>query len=286
MGLVVNLFLNGVALGTLIFLTAAGLSLIFGLMGVLNFAHGAVFIWGAYVGWSVYGVTGNFALGLVGGAVTGWILGWAMERFFVRPIYGNHIAQILLTLGLMIALTESLKAVWGPNVQNFDKPAVLQGTLTILGDPFPVYKVFVIVVGALVAGGVHLALTRTRYGLIVRAGVENPTMVQALGIPIHRVFSIVFACGAALAAFGGVMFGPSFGSLFPELGLQNQLLAFIVVVIGGIGSFTGALAGSLLIGLTQTFVGYYWPEAALAVNVSLMAAVLLWKPQGLFRVRR
>lgn len=286
MGLVVNLFLNGVALGTLIFLTAAGLSLIFGLMRVLNFAHGAVFIWGAYVGWSVYGVTGNFALGLVGGAVTGWILGWAMERFFVRPIYGNHIAQILLTLGLMIALTESLKAVWGPNVQNFDKPAVLQGTLTILGDPFPVYKVFVIVVGALVAGGVHLALTRTRYGLIVRAGVENPTMVQALGIPIHRVFSIVFACGAALAAFGGVMFGPSFGALFPELGLQNQLLAFIVVVIGSIGSFTGALAGSLLIGLTQTFVGYYWPEAALAVNVSLMAAVLLWKPQGLFRVRR
>lgn len=286
MSLTVNLFLNGVSLGMLIFLIAAGLSLIFGLMGVLNFAHGAIFIWGAYAGWTVYGLTGSFALGLLAGAVTGWALGWLLERFFVRPFYGDHIAQILLTLGLMIVLTELLKVVWGPNLQNFDKPGVLQGVVTILTDAFPVYKLFVIGIGVLVVAAVHLLLTRTKYGMVIRAGVQDPVMVQALGINVRRVFSLVFSFGAALAAFGGVMFGPSFGSLFPELGIQNQLLAFIVVVIGGIGNFAGAFAGSLLVGLSQTFMGYYWPEAALAVNVALMAIVLMVKPEGLFGVRR
>lgn len=286
MSLMLNLLLNGAALGMLIFLMAAGLSLIFGLMGVLNFAHGAFFIWGAYTGWTVYGWTGSFWLGLLAGAVAGWLLGWLLERWFVRPFYGDHIAQILLTLGLMIVLTELLKVVWGPNLQNFDKPALLQGVVTILHDPFPVYKLFLIGVGTVLAIAVHLLLTRTRYGIIIRAGVQDPVMVQALGINVRRVFSAVFAFGAALAALGGVLFGPSFGSLFPELGMQNQLLAFIVVVIGGIGSFLGAFAGSLLIGLAQTFMGYYWPEAALAVNVALMALVLILKPEGLFGARR
>ncbi|WP_018130859.1 branched-chain amino acid ABC transporter permease [Effusibacillus pohliae] len=286
MSLTLNLLLNGAALGMLIFLLAAGLSLIFGLMGVLNFAHGAIFIWGAYTGWTVYGWTGSFGLGLLAGAAAGWLLGWLLERWFVRPFYGDHIAQILLTLGLMIVLTELLKAVWGPNLQNFDKPALLQGAVTILHDPFPVYKLFLIGVGTVLAIAVHLLLTRTRYGIIIRAGVQDPVMVQALGINVRRVFSAVFAFGAALAALGGVLFGPSFGSLFPELGMQNQLLAFIVVVIGGIGSFLGAFAGSLLIGLAQTLMGYYWPEAALAVNVALMALVLILKPEGLFGARR
>lgn len=286
MGLQLNLILNGMALGMLIFLIAAGLSLIFGLMGVLNFAHGAVFIWGAYAGWAVYGVTGSFTLGLISGAGTGILLGWLIERFFIRRYYGDHIAQILLTLGLMLVLTELLKVVWGPNLQNFDKPGLLQGVVPILSQPFPVYKIFIIIIGILIVAGVHWMLTRTKYGIIIRAGVQDPVMVQALGINVSRVFSLVFAFGAALASFGGVMYGPSFGSLFPELGLQNQLLAFIVVVIGGIGNFFGAFIGSLLVGLSQTFMGYYWPEAALAVNVALMVIVLLLKPEGLFGVRR
>lgn len=286
MDLQINLFLNGIALGMLIFLIAAGLSLIFGLMGVLNFAHGAIFIWGAYVGWTIYGVTGSFTLGLLAGAATGIAIGYLVERLFVRRFYGDHIAQILLTLGLMIVLTELLKAVWGPNLQNFDKPDFLQGVISILSQPFPVYKVFIIGIGLLIVVGVHWMLTRTKYGIIIRAGVQDPVMVQALGINVRKVFSMVFAFGAALASFGGVIYGPSFGSLFPELGLQNQLLAFIVVVIGGIGNFLGAFIGSLLVGLSQTFMSYYWPEASLAVNVALMVIVLMLKPEGIFGVRR
>ncbi|GAX89447.1 branched-chain amino acid ABC transporter permease [Effusibacillus lacus] len=286
MDLHVNLFLNGISLGMLIFLIAAGLSLIFGFMGVLNFAHGAIFIWGAYSGWTVYGLTGSFALGLLAGTFIGVALGYLVERFFVQRFYGDHIAQILLTLGLMLVLTELLKVFWGPNIQNFEKPELLQGVVSILNQPFPVYKGFIIVVGLLIVFGVHWMLTRTKYGIIIRAGVQDPVMVQALGINVRKVFTMVFAFGAALASFGGVMYGPSFGSLFPELGLQNQLLAFIVIVIGGIGNFLGAFVGSLLVGLSQTFMGYYWPEAALAVNVALMVIVLMLKPEGLFGMRR
>jgi branched-chain amino acid transport system permease protein len=284
--LTVNLLLNGIALGMLIFLIAVGLSLIFGLMGVLNFAHGAIFIWGAYIGWTVFGATGSFSLALLSGTIGGIALGWLMERFFIRPFYGHHIAQILLTLGLMIVLTEGIKIVWGPNILGFDKPELLQGVVTILDHAFPVYRFFTIGVGLLVLLAVHLMLMRTKYGLIIRAGVQNPEMVQALGIDVRKAFTMVFALGAGLCAFGGVMAGPAFGSVFPELGMQNQLAAFIVVVIGGIGNFTGAFLGSLLIGVMQSFMAYYVPDAAVAVNVALMALVLILKPEGIFGVRR
>ncbi|ASS75316.1 branched-chain amino acid ABC transporter permease [Tumebacillus algifaecis] len=286
MSLILNLLLNGVALGMLIFLIAVGLSLIFGLMGVLNFAHGAIFIWGAYIGWTVYGATGSFILALLAGTIGGVVLGWVIERLFIRPFYGNHVAQILLTLGLMIVMSEGLKIIWGPNILGFDKPELLQGVVTILDHAFPIYRFFTIGVGLLVLLGVHLLLTRTKYGLIIRAGVQNPEMVQALGIDVKRAFTMVFAFGAGLAAFGGVMAGPSFGSVFPELGMQNQLAAFIVIVIGGIGNFAGAAIGSLLIGLLQTFMAYYVPDAAVAVNVALMALVLILKPEGIFGARR
>ena len=138
MSLTVNLLLNGVALGMLIFLIAVGLTLIFGLMGVLNFAHGAIFAWGAYVGWAVYGATGSFILAVLGGTLTGFVLGYLMERFFIRRFYGNHVAQILLTLGLMIVLTEGIKIFFGPNILGFDKPELLQGVVTIFKDPFPI----------------------------------------------------------------------------------------------------------------------------------------------------
>ncbi|MFC4766014.1 branched-chain amino acid ABC transporter permease [Effusibacillus consociatus] len=286
MSLTINLLLNGIALGMLIFLIAAGLSLIFGLMGVLNFAHGAIFIWGSYIGWTVYGLTGSFILAVIAGTLAGIGIGWLMERFFVRPFYGNHVAQILLTLGLMIVMTELIKVVWGPIILGFEKPELLQGVVTILSDPFPVYRIFTIGVGILVLLGVHFMLTRTKYGIIIRAGVQDPEMVQALGINVRKVFSMVFAFGAGLSAFGGVISGPSFGSIFPELGMQNQLAAFIVVVIGGIGNFVGAAVGSLLIGVMQTFMAYYLPDAALAVNVALMAIVLMLKPEGIFGIRR
>jgi branched-chain amino acid transport system permease protein len=282
LSLTLNLLMNGVALGMLIFLIAVGLSLIFGLMGVLNFAHGAIFVWGAYVGLFVFTKTGSFTLGVLAGTLVGFVIGWLMERFFIRPFYQSHVAQILLTLGLMIVLIEGLKIVFGPNILGFDKPELLQGVVTVLQDPFPVYRLFTIGVGALVLVGVYLLLNKTKYGMIIRAGVQDPEMVQALGIDVRRVFSLVFAFGAALAAFGGVMAGPSFGSVHPELGMMNQLSAFIVVVIGGIGNLVGAALGALLVGITQTFMAYYLPDVALAVNVALMALVLILKPQGLF----
>ncbi|MBL0388724.1 branched-chain amino acid ABC transporter permease [Tumebacillus sp. ITR2] len=286
MSLTLNLLLNGIAMGSLIFLIAVGLSLIFGLMGVMNFAHGAVFAWGAYVGLAVYNATGSFLLGILAGTVGGIVIGWIMERVFVRPFYGNHVAQILLTLGLMIVLTEGIKMVWGPNLLGFEKPAALTGVVDILSDPFPIYRIFTIGVGLLVLIGVHLLLSRTRFGIIIRAGVQDPEMVQALGINVRRVFSVVFALGAGLAAFGGVIAGPSFGSLHPDIGMANQLNAFIVIVIGGIGNFPGAALGSVLIGIVQTFMAFYLPDVAMAVSVAMMALVLIWKPEGILGVRR
>ena len=286
MSLILNLLLNGVALGSLIFLIAVGLTLIFGLMGVLNFAHGAIFVWGAYIGWATYGATDSFLLGIVAGTATGCVLGWVMERFFIRRVYSSHVAQILLTLGLMIVLTELIRAIFGPNILGFDKPEALQGVVTILDDAFPIYRIFTIGIGLVVMLGVQYLLTRTKYGIIIRAGVQDPEMVQALGINVRRVFSLVFAFGAGLAAFGGVIAGPSFGSIHPDLGMMNQLSAFIVIVIGGIGNFLGAALGSLLVGVIQTFMGYYWPDVALAVNVALMAIVLIVRPQGIFGAKR
>jgi branched-chain amino acid transport system permease protein len=284
--LTVNLLLNGVALGMLVFLIAVGLSLIFGLMGVLNFAHGAIFIWGAYMGYTVYGASHSFVLAVLVGTLSGFVIGWLLERFFIRKFYGNHVAQILMTLGLMIVLTELIKVFWGPNQLGFDKPPALQGVVEIIGMPFPIYNIFTIGIGVLLLVGVHFLLTKTKYGIIIRAGVQDPEMVQALGINVRSVFSLVFAFGGALAAFGAVIAAPTLGSITPDLGMANQLNAFIVVVIGGIGNFVGAAVGSLLVGLLQTFMAYYLPEAAIAVNVALMALVLIWRPQGLFGVKR
>ena len=286
MSLILNLLLNGIALGSLIFLIAAGLTLIFGLMGVLNFAHGAIFVWGAYVGWAAYGATGSFLLGILAGTATGWLLGLLMERFLIRRVYSSHVSQILLTLGVMIVLTELIRVIFGPNILGFDKPEALQGVVTILDDAFPIYRIFTIGIGLAVLIGVQYLLTRTKTGIIIRAGVQDPEMVQALGINVRRVFSMVFAFGAGLAAFGGVVAGPSFGSIHPDLGLMNQLSAFIVIVIGGVGNFVGAALGSLLVGVIQTFMAYYWPDVALAVNVALMAIVLIARPQGIFGAKR
>ncbi len=278
----VNLLTNGIATGMAIFLLAVGLSIVFGLMSVLNFAHGAVFMWGAYVGAWVFGYTGSFALALISAILAGAIMGVVLERTTISKVYGNHILQMLLTVGLMLVLSELLKVLWGPNILPSPTPKFLEGSWDFGGIILIKYRLFTILVGAVVALGVYLLLTRTRLGIIVRAGVENPEMVQALGIDIKRVFTMVFALGSGLAALGGAMMGPLGGAISPAMGLDNQLLAFIVVVIGGLGSFVGSLVGALLVGLTGALVSWFVPEAALAVNVLLMAVILLLKPTGLF----
>lgn len=280
--LLANLVLNGLVLGMLLFLIASGLSLIFGLMNVLNFAHGALFTWGAYAGLAVYGRTGSFALALVTGTLAGALLGAGIEIMGIRFLYKRHIYQVLLTLGLLLVLNELVQAAWGPTILGFSVPRWAAGSVPVLGMPFPRYRLLVLFVGLLVVAFLYLFLGRTRLGIIVRAGVENAEMVETLGINIRWIFTLVFALGGALAALGGVVAGPFFRAVWPQMGVETQLSAFIVVVVGGLGSVTGSVMGSLLVGLSQSLVGFFYPDAALAVNVGLMALILLVRPQGLF----
>ena len=280
--LLVNLVLNGLVLGTLYFLLASGLSLIFGVMSVLNLAHGAFFMWGAYTGLAVLLATNNFWLALLAGAAAGAALGIVAERATIRFLYGKHLQQILLTLGLLLVMGEAVQVIWGPQLHGFPVPAFARGTVFILDYPFARYRALVLAAGAVVLVLVFLLLHRTKLGLIVRAGVENPDMVQALGVNVSRVFTQVFALGAALAALGGVLAGPFFRTVWPQMASDLQLYAFIVVVIGGLGNVAGAAVGSLLVGLGESLMGFFYPEAAMAVNFGLMALVLLVRPWGLF----
>ncbi|MEH6993302.1 branched-chain amino acid ABC transporter permease [Neobacillus drentensis] len=282
MELLFNLTLNGLATGMLIFLLAAGLTLIFGLMDVLNFAHGGLFAWGAYSGIWIYTTTGSFVIGIIGAILTGFILGIITEKWIIKPVYGNHVQQILITLGLMLVLSEMLKVVWGPNQLTANPPEYLRGSWEI-GDIIIIkYRVFIIAVGLLVFAGVEFLLKNTKIGLVVRAGVMNKEMVQALGINIKKVFMFVFMIGSGMAALGGVLFGPYSGVIHAGMGLEFAILAFIVVVIGGMGNFTGSVMAAILVGLSGSFMAYYVPELSLAVNMLLMAVVLIVKPQGLF----
>ncbi|WP_206808547.1 branched-chain amino acid ABC transporter permease [Paradesulfitobacterium ferrireducens] len=278
----VNLTLNGLATGMMIFLVASGLSLIFGLMGVLNFAHGSIFMAGAYSGVWAYSKTQSFTLALLAGMAVGIVVGYLAELTTVRRVYGKPVAQVLITTGLMLVLNEVLKAVFGPNIIAVSVPPLLAGSWDLGGIIIVKYRIFTIIVGLVVAVAGHFILTRTRIGMIVRAGVQNQEMVQVLAINIRRTFSLVFVSGAALAALGGIMMAPALGAVNPNMGLENQMLAFIVVVIGGMGSFVGSALGGILVGLAGAYTAWVFPEASLAVNVILMAIVLLLKPNGLF----
>ncbi len=285
MDLIINLALNGLATGMLIFLLASGLTLIFGLMDVLNFAHGGLFAWGAYSGVWIYTTTGSFLLGILGAIVTGLILGMITEKFIIQPVYGNHVQQILITLGFMLVLSELLKVVWGPNQLSAKAPDYLTGSWMI-GDIIVIkYRVFIIITGFVIFTLVQLILNKTRIGLIVRAGVMNKEMVESFGINIKRVFMYVFMAGSALAALGGILLAPYSGVIYAEMGMEFAILAFIVVVIGGMGSFPGSLFAAILVGLSGSFMTYYVPELSLAVNMILMALVLVFRPQGLFTVK-
>ncbi|WP_462411209.1 branched-chain amino acid ABC transporter permease [Neobacillus sp. Marseille-QA0830] len=285
MDLFMNLALNGLATGMLIFLLAAGLTLIFGLMDVLNFAHGGLFAWGAYSGLWIYSKTGSFLIGIIGAVVTGFILGIVTEKWIIKPVYGNHVQQILITLGLMMVLSEMLKVIWGPNQLTASPPEYLKGSWEIGEINLIKYRVFIIIVGLLVFAGVQFMLKKTKIGLVVQAGVMNKEMVQALGINIQRVFMFVFMIGAGMAALGGVLLGPYSGVIHAGMGMEFAILAFIVVVIGGMGNFKGSVLAAILVGLSGSFMAYYVPDLSLAVNMLLMAVVLIIRPQGLFSAK-
>ncbi len=308
---IINITLQGLTMGMLFFLIAAGLSLIFGLMDVLNFAHGSLFMVGAYVALTTFWLLGGYPLsaipaqqlGVLGfntapvlvadtnlrflsavivGTMTGLLVGTLVERGLIRPLYKRPIFQILLTLGLVYVIAEVVKLIWGPAPLGMAKPALLTGTVDILGRAFPIYNIFIILLGCVVMVVVYAILRRTRIGIIIRAGVEDREMVQALGINVQRVFTGVFALGAGLAALGGAAAVPFLGGMAPEYGMAFQLSAFVVVVIGGMGSFPGAFVGALLVGLARAFADYQLsPIIAQGIVVGMMALVLLVRPQGL-----
>jgi branched-chain amino acid transport system permease protein len=293
----VTLTVAGLAMGMLVFLVAAGLTLIFGLMDVLNFAHGALFSWGAYVGFTAV-VALDHRLGwaeassavlnglavlaaIAAAAVVAMALGLVLERVIVRPVYGNHMFQILITLGATIVMEELIRIVWGPSDQVMPVPATLRGSWDVADVIVLRVPVAAIVLGVAVYAGLMLVLGRTRVGLIVRAGVENGQMIQALGHNIYRYFTGVFAAGAALAAIGGLMWALFSQSVRPAMGGEQLIFAFIVVIIGGLGNVTGSLIGALIVGLAYNYVAFLVPKAAIGVNMAIMVVILLLRPTGL-----
>ena len=285
---ILTLLFNGISEGALYFLMAASLSVILGLMGVVNFAHGTLFLWGAYVFRTVFILTGNFFLGILAAAAAGFILGILFEKAFIARVYGNIGAQIMITLGLQIVFTELVRVIWGPTALVTMRPSFLDGVSQFqLGDIGAViishYRLFLIIVGVIIAIAGHILLTKTRVGMTIRAGVQNSEMVGALGININRYFTLVFAVGGALAGFGGALFAPLSGSINPDSGNMFQLMAFIVVVVGGMGSFMGSALGSLFMAVMVALIGWTLPDISLVAPVALMALILIFMPQGLFR---
>jgi len=268
-----------------VFLLAAGLSIIFGLMDVLNLAHGSFYMLGAYVGLSVLFATGNFWLALILAPVALAVLGAAMERIFFRRLYRRgHLAQVLLTFGFTLVFVDLVRWRYGPTTRSIPPPPALSGPVEILGTAFPSYRLFVIGVAMLLALVLVVAWRRLRVGVILRAGVADREMVALLGIDLSRTFMLTFAFGAALAGLSGVIAGP-FLSVYPGMDENVLILALVVVVLGGLGSVEGAVAGSLVIGLANTYVTYIRQELAIAIVFAVMAAVLILRPRGLFGVR-
>ncbi|HEV2359626.1 MAG TPA: branched-chain amino acid ABC transporter permease [bacterium] len=274
--------LNGCAYGMLLFLLAAGLSLIFGLMEVVNLAHGGFYLLGAYLGLSIVRWTGSFWLALALAPLLTAGAGFLLEWPFLRPLYRRtRLDQILLTFGFAFVLTDVTRWLWGADVQSLPAPRGLDQSVVVLGTLFPVYRLFVIGAGAALGLGLWLGLVRSRLGAIVRAGVANREMTQALGIDIAAVFTGVFAFGTGLAGLAGVAAAPILG-VFPGVDFETLIVTLIVVVVGGLGTFSGAFWGALLIGEAETFGKVLVPQAALVVIYLVMAAVLLARPSGLF----
>lgn len=276
--------LNGLQYGLLLFLVASGLTLIFGIMGIINLAHGSFYMVGAYLAWSLSQQTGSllaaFALGIVLTVALGLLLEWLLFRHLYAR---DHLYQVLLTYGLILVFEELRSLIWGDDVHGVQVPAALNFSLPLTDTlSYPVYRLFMSGVCLAIAAAMYVLIQRTRLGMMIRAGATNREMVQALGINVKLVFTLVFALGVALAAFAGMLAAPV-SSVFPNMGGQVLIICFVVVVIGGIGSVWGALLAAVLIGMADTFGKVFLPELAGMTVYLLMALVLLWRPEGLFK---
>ncbi|HEY3075630.1 MAG TPA: branched-chain amino acid ABC transporter permease [Burkholderiales bacterium] len=293
----VTLTVAGLAMGMMIFIMASGLTLVFGLMDVMNFAHGAFISVGAYAGASVLlamkpamqsqslaGNLGAIVPGVLAAMALAGALGWFFERVVVRPVYGDHLKQILVTMGGLIVCEQLIHVVWGPDLIALPRPATLTGSFLIGDAAIERYRMLAVVVGLAVFTAMWLVLNRTRIGLLIRAGVENTEMVESLGYRIRRLFVGVFVAGSALAGLGGVMWAMYQESLTAGMGMQVMVVIFIVIIIGGLGSVGGCFVGALLVGLLANYIGYVAPKLALGSNILLMVLILLWRPRGLYPV--
>jgi len=292
-----TLTLAGLAMGMMIFVIASGMTLVFGLMDVINFGHGAFISFGAFVGTSVLLALGSWtgapslmlnllaiaAAVLAAMAVTG-ALGLGFERVIVRPVYGSHLKQILVTMGGLIVAEQMIFVLWGGHEIVIARPETLKGAITFAGAALEKYRLLAVGVGLVVFLSMRAVLRRTKLGLIVRAGVENPEMVQALGYDITRVFVGVFIAGSALAGLGGVMWALYQEVITVHMGNEIMILVFIVVIIGGLGSVEGCFIGALTVGLVQNYTAFLEPKLALVSNIALMVAILMWRPMGMVPV--
>ncbi|MEK9971021.1 MAG: branched-chain amino acid ABC transporter permease [Ferrovibrio sp.] len=295
----VTLTVAALAMGMMIFLMASGLTLVFGLMDVLNFGHGVFISFGAYVSLIALGPLSSWveseniwlnvgvllACIAVAMLVTG-ALGYAFERVVIRPVYGQHLKQILITMGGMIVAEQMIHVIWGASPIPLRLPEGLRGAIVIGDAAMEKYRVIAVVLGLLVFGVMHLILNRTKIGLLIRAGVENAEMVEALGYKIRRLFVGVFIAGSALAGLGGVLWAFYRQTLTAGMGMEVNVLIFIVIIIGGLGSVGGCFTGAILVALVANYTGFLAPKLALGSSILLMVAILLWRPQGLYPVAK
>jgi len=293
----ITLTVAGLAMGLIIFIISSGLTLVFGLMDVLNFGHGVFIALGAFVATTVLGAMSGFtaspSLGanlvavfaamLVAMALAGAV-GWAFERVIVRPVYGLHLKQILITMGGMIVGEEIIKVIWGPLQIPLPPPEALRGSIFVGDAAIEKFRLLAVAVGLVVFATMAWVLARTKVGLLVRAGVQDREMVEALGYRVRRLFVGVFVVGSALAGLGGVLWGLYQQSVTPQIGAQVNVLIFIVIIIGGLGSTLGCFVGALMVGVLANYTGFLAPKVALFSNILLMVAILLWRPRGLYPV--
>jgi branched-chain amino acid transport system permease protein len=293
----VTLTIAGLAMGMMIFLMASGMTLVFGLMDVMNFGHGAFVAVGAYAstlvllplkGWtevdSLALNLGAVGLAIIVAMVATGLVGWAFERLIIMPVYGQHLKQILITMGGMIVAEQLINVIWGAEQIPLPLPEGFRGSLVFGEVAIEKYRLIAVAVGLAVFAAMFLILNRTKIGLLIRAGVENGEMVEALGYRIRRLFVAVFAAGSALAGLGGVMWGLYKETLTANMGSEVMIMVFIVIIIGGLGSVGGCFIGSLLLALVANYTGFLYPKVALVSNILLMIAILLWRPAGLYPV--
>jgi branched-chain amino acid transport system permease protein len=273
---------TGLGLGVIFVLLAVGLSLIFGLMGVTNFAHGSLYMLGAYFTFTLLGLTGNFWIALFGGAILVGVFGMATEAALLRPLYGRNVDDpLLLTFGLSLVMVEAVRLIWGKGGLELNTPAELTGAVDLGFIVFPQYRVFVIGLTAVALIALWLFLTRTNVGLVIRAGTRDPLMVRALGFNFNAMRTAVFGIGAALAGLAGALVGP-LGGVYAEMGVNIIIESFVVVVVGGMGSLLGAVIAGLVIGEVVSFTTLYAPKFSHLAVFVVMAVVLIVRPSGLF----